>query len=108
VGFRVLKVTLTADPTAYAGSCPTTITFSGQITVAGGSGKVSYTFLRSDGASAPVTTVTFDEPGSVDVGTTWTLGGSDFSYSGWQAVRILSPQRVDSDKAEFTVKCAAK
>ena len=52
------------------------IKFSGRISVAGGGGRVTYRWIRSDGASGPVQTVTFDEPGPLDVTDSWYRGGS--------------------------------
>lgn len=71
----------------------------------GGSGHVSYRFLRSDGASAPIQTLTFDAPASKDVSDTWTLGGPGFSYSGWEAIKIFEPQELQSKEATFTIQC---
>jgi len=105
-GFRVVETSVQADPLNYAGPCPVTITFRGRISVAGGSGRVSYKWLRSDGASAPVETVTFDRPGSQDISTTWMLGGSDLPiYTGWQSIEILDPEERTSAQANFNIQC---
>jgi hypothetical protein len=103
IGFRLVEVILRADPFDYSGVCPVKVTFSGRISVAGGSGNVSYRFLRSDNASAPVQALTFTGSGSQDVSTTWTLSGS---YSGWQAIEVLDPEGRQSDKATFTITCS--
>lgn len=107
-GFRVIEVRLRADPSNYTGSCPVRIQFSGRISVVGGSGTVSYRFLRSDGASAPVQTIRFDGPGSRDIETTWTLGAATprfQPYSGWQAIKILEPAEIESNQAGFRLHC---
>ena len=104
-GIRVVEVFLRADPFDYVGPCPVTIKFSGRISVVGGSGIVSYKFLRSDGASAPIQTLTFDSPGSKDVSTTWRLGGPRFTYSGWQSIKIFEPQEIESNHAIFKIQC---
>jgi hypothetical protein len=105
-GFRVVEVVLRADPFDYAGPCPARITFSGRISVVGGSGRVSYKFLRNDGASAPVESLSFDSPGSKDINDTWTLGGPGLpTYSGWQAVQIFEPQEMKSNEATFKIRC---
>lgn len=105
-GFRVVEVFLRADPFDYSGPCPVKITFSGRISVVGGAGRVSYRFARSDGASAPVQTLTFDAPGSKDVSTIWTLGGAVLpNFSGWQAIEILEPQERRSGNATFKIRC---
>ena len=100
--FRVVEAFLRADPSNHAGPCPVTIHFSGRISVVGGSGTVSYKFIRSDGASAPIQTLHFDSPGSKDIHTTWTLGGP---YTGWQAVHIFEPNEIESERAEFRIQC---
>ena len=103
--FRVLEVYLRADPFDYVGPCPVTIRFTGRISVVGGSGTVSYKFLRSDGASAPIQTLEFDKSGSKTVSTTWRLGGQGTTYSGWQSIKIFEPQEKNSNRAEFKTQC---
>jgi tetratricopeptide (TPR) repeat protein len=101
---QVTQVVLRADPVDYVGACPVRITFSGRISV-NGSGTVSYKFLRSDGAIAPTQTLTFDGPGSQDISTTWDLGGSGMTYSGWEQIQILDPQSLTSNQAAFNIQC---
>jgi len=97
---------LTAVPTEYAGACPTTIKFNGVIT-ARRAGRVQYRFVRSDGATAPIQTLDFATPGTKPVGITWTLGGPTLpTYRGWEAVRIVYPTSIESNKAGFSIKCA--
>ncbi|MEW6209932.1 MAG: hypothetical protein AB1631_16320, partial [Acidobacteriota bacterium] len=106
--FQVTAVSLTASPAKYEGPCPGVIHFSGKITV-NGKGTVKYTFLRSDGATAPISTLNFDGPGSKPVVTTWTLGGAALPhYSGWEAIKILSPNAMVSNKAGFELICKEK
>ncbi len=102
-GFRVVEAILRADPSDVTGPCPVTITFSGRISVVGGAGTVSFKFLRSDGASAPIQSLTFTGPGSKDVGTTWRLGGSGFT--GWQSIQVFDPAEAQSEHATFTIHC---
>jgi hypothetical protein len=78
----------------------------GRISVAGDSGRVTYRWIRSDGASTPVQTLIFDGPGSQDVNTSWFLGappGSQISV--WQAIQIIEPQGMNSNRAEFNLLC---
>ncbi len=96
-----VKAQLTATPSKYCGRCPTTVQFSGTITV-DKAGRYQYKFIRSDNASAPVQTLTFAAPGSKPVSTTWMLGKS---YDGWEAIQIISPVNVQSNKAEFRLVC---
>ena len=104
LGLQVTEAFLQADPPDYSGSCPVRITFSGRISVEG-SGTVSYQFLRSDGASAPIQTVTFDGPGSQDLSDTWDLGGAGQAYSGWESIQIIDPQSLTSNQAAFSIQC---
>jgi hypothetical protein len=101
---RVLGATLSAQPADYHGRCPTIITFRGRIHATGGRGRVSYRFLRSDEAVAPIQTVEVDRPIS-HLETTWTLGGPTETFEGWQALQILEPQAVTSVPARFRIRC---
>jgi hypothetical protein len=105
LGFRIVETFVRADPFDYVGACPVIITFSGRISVAGGGGIVSYKWIRNDGASAPVETLTFAGPGSQDISTTWYLGDAGMTYSGWQAIEILDPEALTSERAEFKIQC---
>ncbi len=101
------SASLAAVPTEYTGACPTTIKFNGAIT-ARRAGRVQYRFVRSDGATAPIQTLDFATPGTKPVGITWTLGGPTLpTYSGWEAVRIVYPTLLESNKAGFSIKCAS-
>ncbi|HDM78415.1 MAG TPA: hypothetical protein ENG51_18435 [Deltaproteobacteria bacterium] len=99
--FDVTEVSIKADPVIYTGKCPKTIRFVGNIT-ANGKGVVKYRFIRSDGFEHKIQTLTFESEGSKPVGNTWRLYGN---YKGWQAIHILSPQDMRSDRANFEVKC---
>jgi len=104
--FRVEGAGVEASPTAYSGACPGVIKFSGKIQ-ANGKGRVKYTWLRNDGATAPVEYIDFTEAGVKYVSTTWTLGDARVlpNYSGWQQLKILSPNEYLSNKAEFKLTC---
>ena len=96
---------LTATPSTYSGKCPGVITFKGTIT-ARRAGRVQYKFIRSDGAFAPIQTLNFATPGTKNVSTTWTLGGPSLpAYSGWQAIQIVYPTSLESNHANFSLKC---
>ena len=101
----MVEVILRADPFDYAGKCPVKVTFSGRISVAGGSGQVSYKFLRSDGASAPVHSLSFSQAGSQDIQETWTLGGDGSQFSGWESIEIFDPASMVSSQAKFKISC---
>ena len=96
-----LRAMLRADPANFTGRCPTTIKFIGTIT-SPRAGNVQYKFIRSDGANAPVQTLSFTAPGTKPVSTTWTLGAN---YTGWEANKIVYPQEAESNKANFKITC---
>lgn len=110
--FQVTAVSLEADPKVYEGPCPVTIKFTGKIT-ANMPGTVKYTFTRNDGASAPVRNLSigggFAPAGEGVTGTvhnTWQLGGPGLpAYTGWQTLKILSPNPMESNKAGFKIRC---
>src|SRR5215204_3960255 len=106
VSFRVEGAGVEASPTNYSGACPGVIKFSAKIQ-ANGKGRVKYTWLRSDGATAPVEFIDFTEAGVKYVSTTWTLGDARVlpNYSGWEQLKILSPNEYLSNKAEFKLTC---
>jgi hypothetical protein len=69
---------------------------------------VKYTFTRSDGATGPVFTLDFDAAGTKTVNTTWTLGGVGLmEYAGWQRLKILSPNEIESsaETGSFKISC---
>jgi hypothetical protein len=108
-------------PVTYEGPCPVKITFSGRIAVEGVEkthlqGKplpaVKYRFVRSDGGAGPERTMTFQpvQWDNVDAKLvpvqTWTLGGPSLPhYKGWMAIKILAPNPMESEKANFEVTC---
>jgi len=66
---------LIAAPPSYNGPCPAQITFNGSITVEGridpsSPVEMGYTFLRSDGATAPINYFTITARGTRPVQTT--------------------------------------
>ena len=98
---RVVSVTLRAERLAITNRCPTTVDFRGSITM-NARGMVRYTFERSDGATAPVYTLFFPSAGTKEVSTTWTLGRS---YSGYEKLRVLAPNSMESGEARFNLNC---
>ena len=107
--FRVEGAGAEASPTSYVGPCPGVIKFSGKIQ-ANGAGRVKYTWLRNDGATGPVEYVDFTEAGVKLVSTTWTLGDASAlpNYVGWEQIKILSPNAMLSNKADFKLTCTQK
>lgn len=104
--FRVTDVVLKADNPN--GPCPVTLNFTGSIST-DSAGTVQYTFIRSDGATGPVQTLDFKAAGTQTVSTSWTLGDAKSlpSYQGWQALRVISPNALESSRetGSFAMKC---
>ncbi len=96
-----------AHPADYKGPCPAVIDFTWKVWAAGGGGNVSYQVVRGDGVIGEQQTLAFEGPGSKDVRASWQLGRADSSrdYSSWVALRVLGPQKLDSDKLPFTLQC---
>lgn len=105
---RVTATALKADHFENSGDCPVTVKFSGYITT-NGPGKVKYTFTRSDGATAPVFVLKFSQAGTQLVSTYWQLGSASAlpRYEGWQAIKILSPNELESshETGSFRMAC---
>jgi len=98
---RVVRASLRAERLGLINRCPTTVDFRGAITMSG-PGSVRYTFERSDGATAPIYALHFTEAGTQEVSTSWTLGRS---YSGYEKLVVLSPNRFESPEARFNLNC---
>ncbi len=103
--YAQISATLISDPETYSGACPADIKFKGTIT-SEKSGKVQYTFIRSDGVLQPVETLEFIAPGAKEVNAAWTAGGQKSQrYEGWEAIRIVYPEALESNKAAFRLAC---
>jgi hypothetical protein len=112
-GAVTITANLTATPANYSGACPTVIKFTGTVSATNWSAtalkQVQFKFTRSDGALSPTQTLDFSSgPSSRPVSTTWTLGGPGMNYSGWEAIHIVYPQALDSNHADFAIKCEGK
>jgi len=107
---RVTEAFLKADDGRMSGNCPMRVVFNGHITV-DGPVTVIYTFTRSDGATAPTYKLEFQQAGTQSVTTDWTLGDErDLpAYSGWQAIKIISPDKLESshETGAFSIACSA-
>jgi hypothetical protein len=89
-------------PSFHTGACPFTFKFVGKIESDTG-GVVRYRWIRSDGATAPIQRLEFRGPGTRMVDTTWELSPAHFR--GWEAIRVLSPNSYESNKATFELTC---
>ena len=97
-----VQVEVWGDTGPYTGSCPHRFEFYGRITVNRAT-TVQYRWLRSDGARAPVKTITFTGPGSQVVSSIWQLGAEG---NFWKQLEIISPVPLLSDKLSFSVDCS--
>jgi hypothetical protein len=102
--FAVTSVNNSASPSNYSGACPATITFSASI-ITSAAGTVTYFWESSDGVKSSTESLTYDSAGSKTVNTTWTLGGSGFTYSGWEKIYIDQPNHQYFYPANFTITC---
>lgn len=105
VGLEVIA-DLTVDPTMYKGECPGTFTFKGKIAT-NRPGPVHYRFIRSDNTRSELLVLNFDEPGTKEVTTTWQFDGPSASpdFTGWQAIQVSFPMKVQSNTALFRGTC---
>lgn len=105
--FQALGVTAAVAPISAVACSPTQTTFNFSATITtNAAGTVTYKWERSDGAIASEKTEVFSEAGSKTVSTTWTLTRtSGQTYNGWQRVKILSPNSITSNEANFNVSC---
>lgn len=103
-----ISLSAQVTPVDGTGPCPAQYTFSGTITATDWSPtalrQIQYKWIRSDGANAPVQTIAVASPagGTYDVSTTWTLGAQG---TFWEALQVIYPQSVTSNRAEFTNHC---
>src|SRR5436190_9424672 len=105
--FEVTRLQLKADNGNITGPCPARVNFGGFITT-NGPGVVQYTFVRSDGATGPALSMQFKEGGTQSLTSTWQLGeAGQPAFEGWQAIRILSPNAMESshETGAFRVAC---
>jgi len=96
---RVTGAILSVDRPTARGTLPQTLRFTGWIT-ADGPATVQYRFVRSDGSTAELQTLTCPAAGRFPVSMTWSLGAP---FSGWVALEVAAPNPVTSGRATFTV-----
>jgi hypothetical protein len=91
----------------YTGSCPADLKFGWGV-IGTEPTTVTYSFVRSDGASSPGGTAQLPNANrSVPIYYDWRLGENSpqfATYSGWVQINIESPNSV-SQKIPFTLHC---
>jgi hypothetical protein len=98
---KVTSVITAVTPTSYELECPYTFHCSAMIRV-NGPCTVTYIWQRSDGGSSPTQTEVFTAAGVKEVSTGWPR---ETSGSYWVKVKILSPNSLTSNQANFNVAC---
>jgi hypothetical protein len=96
---KVDLIHLDSQP-AISGGCPAKVHFTGRIRTTGPL-EVTYQWLRSDGSHTEHTLI-FNRAGTRGISTDWSLSKD---YSGWMQLVILSPRRMQTAKAAFSVNC---
>lgn len=92
---------LDAPPTITGNCSPTRVHFTGRINGTG-PGEATFEWVRSDHAASQPHTLRFTKAGPLPVTYDWMLRKG---YSGWVALRVLSPIQIESRKVEFQVNC---
>lgn len=90
------------DPPQYYGNCNAMrVHFNGRINATGPM-DVTYQWVRSDNARTPRQVLHFVRSGPLTVNFDWTVRGKS---SGWVALKILSPQQLQSRQVGFATNC---
>jgi PASTA domain len=96
-----------SDPNPEYDSCDTgyRVDFSQQVSMTE-PGRVTYRWLRSDGAGAPVSYLDFTEPGT-QIATTWwqRWGAPGETIVGWQQIEILTPVSLRGQRIQMSYVC---
>ena len=83
-----------------SGGCPARLHFTGRIRGTGPM-DVEYQWLRSDGSHTEHT-LHFAKAATLPVSANWSISTR---YNGWMQLVILSPRRMQTAKATFSVNC---
>ena len=102
--FAVIGVTASVDPPSYTGVCPAEFIWSAVITV-NSPGTVTYQWEVGGGSPDPPQSITFSSAGSQTVNRHYSISAGWPDTTGWRRVRILSPNEMVSNQAEFTLTC---
>jgi hypothetical protein len=98
-GPKVDLIHLDPQP-SISGGCPAKVHFTGRIRT-NGPMEVTYEWLRSDGSHTEHT-LNFQRAMTHPVSIDWNLSKT---MSGWMQLVILSPRRMQTVKANFSVNC---
>ena len=98
---RVIRTTVGA--VVSQGKCPATVTFNGTITT-NGPAEVKYTWVSFDGGAWPERTIKFAKAGTEKVVESRSVHSNQ---TGWMQLKVLSPNAMLSNRANYKVTCAA-
>lgn len=99
--FKITAATTAVDSPAFAGACPKRLTFSGTIT-SNDAGTITFKWERSDGSATPTETLTFPNATSLTTVNVWEIPAT---ASGWQRLRVVTPNDLTSAAVTFSVTC---
>ena len=99
---RVTRTTLGAV-VPQGKPCPLTVNFNGTITT-NGPAEVKYTWVSSDGGTWPEHTLNFAKAGMEKVTEQRQV---PVNTTGWMQLKVLSPNAVLSNRANFKVTCGS-
>ncbi len=102
----VVNIETSVSPSGTTHSCTDqTYTFTAKI-YTNAATTVKYTWLRSDNATSAEQSITFTGAGMQQVTTTWLLGANgNGTRTGWERIKVTSPNDALSNQAEFTLIC---
>ena len=109
--FQVTGVTMTANASSVAVSCPPgkKFVFTANIKV-NTAGTFTYHWVTSDGGTSNDETLTFNEAGAQSVSTSWSLGTkkavSPNPFSGWVQIYINNPNHQNFGGVSFKITCS--
>lgn len=100
----VTRVAIVARPKVYDGPCPANLQFTATIFVSRHPVKVTYEWIRSDGARSGRQEVVIRAAGQ-GVTDSWTLGGRRFHKTVWEQLHVLAPTGISSPRGVVRVNC---
>ncbi len=102
----VVNIETSVSPSGTVHSCSaTTFNFSAKI-YTNAATTITYTWVRSDGATGSSQTLTFSGAGMQTVTTSWTLTRtSGTQFTGWERIHVTAPNDALSNTGDFTLAC---
>jgi hypothetical protein len=86
--------------------CPTNVRYTVYATITtNGPYDFNYFWQQKDGNESAVKNMVFDAAGSQTVSRTWMVGKGDSPNDRWMQIIVVSPERIEFDKAVFANNC---